>query len=281
MKTLHEWRETVTEKFRAVFEQPQMEADALLGALLGFSRAELILKETLVLTEDQNCALAAAVDRRRDKEPLAYIVGFKDFYKNRFLIRPGVLIPRPETELIVETALAFYGARPPSNILDLGCGSGCIGLSLLSEWSDSRLIAIDAEAVAVETTRVNADRLSVQDRCQTKLSTVEKFEPETAVDLIVANPPYIAESGEPVDEWVRRFEPASALFAAESGLQAIRTWGGRARDWLSPGGFFICEIGATQAASAKGFLKGFGFTSIECKKDLAGWDRIIIGKKGM
>lgn len=281
MKTLREWRGDVTEKFRTVFEQPQMEADALCGALLGFNRAELILNEDLVLTGEQERVLVMAAGRRRNKEPLAYIVGFKDFYKHRFLVREGVLIPRPETELIVETALVFYRERPPSHILDLGCGSGCIGLSLLSEWRESRLIAVDAADAAVEITRLNAGRLSVQDRCQTKLSAVEEFELETGVDLIVANPPYIAESGEPVDEWVRRFEPARALFAAEDGLQAIRVWSGRAWDWLSPGGFFICEIGATQADSAKGFLKGFGFTSIECKKDLAGWDRILIGKKGV
>src|SRR5262249_35350111 len=144
------------------FAEPLTEAELLTAQILQVPRANLLARDHLVVEPEEFRNLSEALNRRSEGEPLAYIVGYKDFYKHRFLVSPGVLIPRPETEHLVETALRHVGESASPNIFDFGCGSGCIGISLLKAWPHAQLIAVDLAAEAVSVTVMNAELLGVR-----------------------------------------------------------------------------------------------------------------------
>jgi len=188
-----------------------------------------------------------------------------------------VLIPRPETELVVEEALR----RAPNSkrVADLGCGSGCIGPSLLCEWPSAQLWAIDQSKVAIRVTTENAHRLGVSERAHLVLSSVEAITIREKFDLVGANPPYLAEDDPRVEEGVRKFEPASALFSGLAGLAAIEQWSAWAFQQLRPGGVWIFEFGAGQVGDAEAIIAELGFARVQVRQDLAGIERVISAVK--
>lgn len=211
--------------------------------------------------------------------PLAYLAGKKGFYKHEFLVERGVLIPRPETELVVEVALQRANEKTVRNLADFGCGSGCIGLSLLRELPEATLWSIDSSVKACGLTAKNAVNLGVDERVFVHNKNVSDWKPKQALDLIVANPPYIAIGDVRVQSHVHQYEPHDALYSGVDGLDAVREWTGKAFAWLNKAGIFVSEIGAGQSTRVVEIMKDAGFEQIEVARDLAGIERVISGVK--
>ncbi|MDO8959334.1 MAG: peptide chain release factor N(5)-glutamine methyltransferase [Rhodocyclaceae bacterium] len=256
------------------------EARLLLGQVSGRSAAWLEAHREEALAPPQLAAFNALVERRAAGEPVAYLLGTREFYGRDFAVTPAVLIPRPETELLVELAVAKVGAgdtaQRAARILDLGAGSGCIAITLALELSLTRVTAVDVSPAALAVARDNATRLGV---------AVEFVESnwfaglrEERFDLIVANPPYVASGDSHLAQGDLRFEPASALTDHADGLAAIRHIVATAPRWLKPGGWLLFEHGYDQARAVRDLLVGAGFADIEQHSDLAGIVRVSGGR---
>lgn len=263
------------------FEDPKLEARHLLMEAMDMDLNEMILRgDDEVLPVDRAKVEMWRLERMKGM-PLAYLAGHKAFYKSDFIVRPGVLVPRPETELVVETALVR--APRTKSLADFGCGSGCIGLSLLGEWPEAKLFALDKSATAVEVTRENAVKLHLLERVEIVNKSVEDWDwnglSSQEFDLVVANPPYIAKDDPDVQPSVREHEPYEALFVEDGGLAAFRTWSYAAFKHLRPGGVVVFEIGRGQDAAVAEILHQCGFRNLQTKHDLNQIARVISGEK--
>lgn len=235
--------------------------------------ARLLMKEVVELRA-QDKAKAWAAQRLRGV-PLAYLTLRKGFFKSVFKVCPGVLIPRPESEHVLEVALA----RSPEgvqNIADLGSGSGCLGISLLLEWPSAQLTAIEVSSVACAVIEENVKAFKVADRVKIVQKDLNQLVPlSQEFDLVVANPPYIAENDPSVQPEVHTFEPHLALYSGHDGLVAIRIWAHWAYQSLKTGGLWVCEIGTSQSAEVMELMNQMGYLKIQVQKDLAGHDRVV------
>ena len=216
--------------------------------------------------------------RRISGEPMAYILEEKGFYKWTFKVGPGVLIPRPESELIVEQALQTL-TEPPKTVADLGCGSGILGICLAKEWPQSEVTAIDSSPIATQITLENARDLDVSDRVKVHRSSVSDFLPGSFFDLVVANPPYIANQDKRVEPHVHQFEPHAALYAGPLGTELIREWSRWAYKFLNAGGWWILEFGAGQKEQVEEIILSVGFNKAKICQDLSGIDRVAVCQK--
>ena len=253
-----------------------LEAELLLAHVLGVGRARLRSHGEDVPAADAAARFAALIERRAGGEPVAYILGRKDFWTLELSVSPAVLVPRPETELLVERALELHPGEE-GRAADLGTGSGAIALALASARPRWRIVATDVSAEALAVARANAVALG--------LERVEMVEgdwltclPECAFDLLLSNPPYVA-AADPalrVAELMR--EPRLALVAGEDGLAALRGIIRSAPDRLGPGGWLLLEHGATQAAAVAGALVARGFAQVRSHRDLAGRERMTEGQ---
>lgn len=255
---------------------PPSEARLLLGHVLNKSAAWLLAHGEQVLDEDDLLAFASLVARRAGGEPVAYLVGRREFFGRDFEVSPAVLIPRPETELLVDIALATVGAGETARILDLGTGSGCIAISLALELPQAQVTAVDASAAALAVARRNADRLSARLRCVQS----DWFDAlgEEEFDLIVANPPYIAAADPHLAAGDLRHEPVTALASGTDGLDDLRRIIAGSPAHLAPGGQLWLEHGHDQAPAVQDLLGGEGLTAIEQHRDLAGIIRVSGGR---
>ncbi len=265
-------------------ETPRLDTEILLTEALGYkNRVDLYLKFDQPLSDENLAKSRDFVRRRSQGEPVAYIIGKKDFYGFTFQVNDNVLIPRPETELLVEEALKWLEKNQIDHpkILDLGCGSGCIGIALLKKIPNATLIAVDKSEDAVQVAKQNAQNLGVGDRAEfvTSDSAALKFDAQT-FDLILANPPYIAENDPNVQAEVKAFEPEMALFADDNGYQALKSWAKHAAPWLKDKAWMGFEMGATQGPTMKEYFSGLKiFDEVRVVKDLASLDRHIVGEK--
>ncbi|MBX2988055.1 MAG: peptide chain release factor N(5)-glutamine methyltransferase [Bdellovibrionaceae bacterium] len=266
---------------------PRLDAEILLAFGLNIERIRLYIDFDRPLTEDELAGLRELVRRRAQGEPVAYITGHKDFFGAVFEVTPDVLIPRPETEQIVEEGLEWLkkNAIAEARVVDLGCGSGCVGLSVLKNDPTARLLAVDISAGALSVARRNAERLGVQDRAVFLEADASKKESAAAalseagfekIDLLLANPPYIDPKDPRVEDGVKRFEPEAALFAGDQGLAALKTWSRIWSPFLASPGLCLMEMGLDQGPSMKDIYSGL-FTEAAVLKDLAGHDRVIKG----
>lgn len=265
-------------------ESAKADAEILLAKVLGIRRIDLYLRfEQPVSTAEQD-RFRELMRRRAAGEPVAYLTGTKGFHDFDVEVGPGVLVPRPETETLVDLALARGGAprpvgAPPLRIVDVGTGSGCIAIALARGLPDSDVTAIERSPEALAIARRNIAALAAD---RVRLLEGDGFAPvqgET-FDLVVSNPPYIAESERaslPRD--VRDFEPAGALFGGLDGLSVIRAWSAGAFAHLSPGGWALFEVGSTQGAAASDIFREAGFTDVTVSKDLGGLDRVVSGRR--
>ena len=216
------------------------------------------------------------VARREHGEPIAYLTGTREFYGRMFSVAPGVLIPRPETELIVDLVLEKFPRDSAPRILDLGTGSGCLAITLALELPESAVTAVDVSATALTIARHNAGQLDAQVRWLESdwfsSLTGERF------DLIVSNPPYIAADDNHLVQGDLRFEPAVALASGTDGLVAIREITSHAQDYLNPAGRLLFEHGYDQGDRARALLEVQGFIAIEQHRDLAGITRVSAGQ---
>ena len=258
-------------------EKPRLEAEMLLATLLDWNRAQLLAHLDAPLPETIATTFRAWVLRRAAGEPLPYITGRIEFCALEFAVTPAVLIPRPETELLVEMALEHASETPGATrtIADVGTGSGCIAITLASRLPQAQCYAIDLSSTALEVARKNAARHGVLKRLHFLEGDLLAPLPESA-DIIVSNPPYIAES-----EWESlplsvRQEPALALLAGSDGLDIVRRLLAQAPAKLKPGGSILVEIGERQGAAVLALARQ-AFTRAECtiRTDLAGKDRVL------
>jgi release factor glutamine methyltransferase len=271
-------------------ESAKLDAEILISRALGWERMNLYTKSNHTLSKDEAIKCLEWLERRQGGEPVAYILGEKGFYKHDFIVSPDVLIPRPETELVVEAALGWIAENYVDDILrivDLGAGSGCIGLSLIAEIENARLLAVDISLSALEILRANADRLGVQDRTMVWDGDAGNLDINIVtnalggkVHVVVANPPYISIHNRQIEKNVKEFEPQTALFSGVDGLEAIRAWSRTAAQILLPGGICVFEIGNTQALEAKEIFNSLPFfEEVNILKDLAGHDRVVTARK--
>jgi release factor glutamine methyltransferase len=247
------------------------EARLLLAEASGFSQASLIACPERELPAEVVARFEEWARRRREGEPVAYLVGHREFYGLDLAVNPAVLIPRPETELLVEWALE----RAPASVLDLGTGSGAIALAIRSGLPKARVVAVDASAAALVVARRNAVRLGLD----VDWRHGRWFEPARGerFDLVVSNPPYVAEGDRHLGEGDVRYEPRSALVSGPDGLDALREIVSAAPGFLVPGGALLIEHGLGQDAAARELFGRAGFAQVQSRLDLAGIARVMGG----
>lgn len=259
--------------------EARIEAERLLRSKLGLSQSELILKSPSRIEASVERDFLSLLEKRASGVPLQYLEGAVDFMDFSFRVRPGVLIPRPETENLIERILICL-PRFEGKILDIGTGSGCILLSLLKYFPASSGLGIDISRKALEVACENARTLNLENRIEFQMSDVFEKLGSQRFDLIVSNPPYIA-SG----EWNNlalevKQEPCEALIAGPTGLEYFEKIISRAKDFLTPRGAIFFEVGWNQADEVRQMLEISGFGVVEVFKDDFGVERIVMGSYG-
>jgi release factor glutamine methyltransferase len=254
-------------------DSPRLDAELMLAEASGIERAAFAADPEAALDPGAGRLFSAMVRRRLRREPLAYIVGRKGFREIELAVDRRALIPRPETELLVEVALELG----PRSVLEVGTGSGAVALALAREVPELEVVATDTSAAALELARSNAIQLGVSDRVRFVAGTLPSG---GRFDVLVANLPYVAEA-----EWpglapeIREWEPREALLAGPDGLTAIRSLLDRLTGAdPSPAAAVALEVGAGQAAPVAGLLADAGFAMTEVRPDLAGIDRVVLGR---
>ena len=253
-----------------------IEARVLMRHVLGCDDSHLIVHGNQALTAAQAEAFEALAARRSRGEPVAYLTGFREFFRLEFEVTPAVLIPRPETERLVEAALARIPAQSECRVLELATGSGCVAVAIALNRSRARVTATDASRAALAVARENAARHQ---------APVEFVESDWFAALagrrfewIVANPPYVAAQDPCLAQGDLRFEPRTALIAGTDGLDCIRLIIMHARAHLAPGGGLLLEHGYDHAGRCRALLAGAGFHHVTSHRDLAGIERVSEGR---
>jgi release factor glutamine methyltransferase len=253
------------------------DAELLLAHALGRSRTWLLAHADDAIAPGDAARFEALVERRAAGEPVAYLTGSRGFWTLDLAVTPATLVPRPETELLVELALARIPADADARIADLGTGSGAIALAIAKERPRCRVVATDASGDALDVARGNATRNGIGnvefrhgDWCAPLVG--DSFE------LIAGNPPYIAEGDPHLDEGDLRFEPATALSSGNDGLDAIRAIVRNAPAYLCAGGWLLLEHGWEQGEAVRALLRDAGFVDVATERDLEGRDRVSLGR---
>lgn len=256
-------------------ESAQIDSELLLACALGCTRTHLYTWPEKILSTSQYAYFESLLDRRVLGEPIAYVIGDREFWSLTLKVNRHVLIPRPETELLVETALSLLPEQP-QRVADLGTGSGAIALALAKERPDWKLYASDLspEALAVASDNALTHKLSNVRFNQGSWCEALPAEP---LQMIVSNPPYIDPKDAHLSQGDLRFEPRSALSSEESGIADIRTIITQAPAHLSPGGWLLLEHGYEQADAVRALLVSSGFQDVRTLQDLNGCDRISLG----
>ena len=257
----------------------RLEAQYLLQHALGKPRAWLLAHPEYTLNHAQQVGYEALLQRRIRGEPMAYILGKREFFGLDFRVTPATLIPRPETELLVELALQRIPRDQPSRVLDLGAGSGAIALSIAHHRPLAEMTAVDASADALAVARENAARLGIGNVIFLQGDWYAPLE-ERHFGVIVSNPPYVAANDAHLTQGDLRFEPAAALASGVDGLDDIRRIVAGARAHLEPGGWLLIEHGHDQAGPVRGLLKAAGFRNLLTAPDLAGIERVSGAQAG-
>ena len=268
-------------------ERPRLEAEHLLAHVLGRSRLDLYLEFDRSLAEAELEPFRELLRKRRRRVPCQYLIGETEFYGLPFAVDERVLIPRPETEHLVEAALErLKGIEPAGEpvVYEIGTGSGCVAVAIAHEDPRCRVIASDASAAALEVARANAERNGVDGRITFLEGSL--FEPyvqdgTSPADMVVSNPPYVSH-----DEWdalpeeIRLFEPREALDGGPDGLATIREIVAGCRERLKPGGWLLLEVGHTQAQIVIGLMADTGaLEDLETIRDYGGVERVVIGRR--
>lgn len=295
-RTIAAARHALTELFRqAGIDSPDADARLLIAEALDIGRTELMVNGDRAITPDQVKAIDALAQRRLAHEPVARILGRKEFWSLPLQVSGAVLVPRPDTETIVEAALDFVvrGGKglktlglktldlknlraEPLRILDIGTGSGALMLALLSELTQARGTGTDISAAALTVARANAERLNLASRCAFVECNIAEGVPGP-FDLIVSNPPYIAHADiATLEPEVRDYDPALALDGGQDGLDAYRAIARDARRLLAPGGRLIVELGAGQEPAVRAMFTEAGLTVTGVRNDLAGIPRALV-----
>lgn len=252
----------------------RLDAELLLAHVLDLSRAGVMARDDRELTPEEQGDFEQLLARRAAGEPLAYLTGVKEFWSLELEVTPDVLVPRPETELLVEWALMLMPQRGEGlHVLDLGTGSGAIALALARECPRALVTASDVSAPALAVAQRNLRRANVGN---VNLRHARYFEAFAQFNLVVSNPPYVAEGDPHLADL--KFEPRLALTSGRDGLDALRAIAGGARAHLRAGGWLLVEHGADQGAAVRALFAAAGFEAIETRRDLAGHERATGGR---
>jgi len=251
-------------RLHAVSDTPRLDAELLIAHALGVSREDLLLRR-LDAEAPENETLVA---RRLADEPVAYITGRRAFWTIELEVGPGALIPRPDSETLIEAAVAHFGQAAPKRVLDLGTGPGTLLLAALDQWPEATGLGVDASEDALAYARRNARGRAEFRRGDWAEGIDERF------DLVLCNPPYV-EAGAGLPPGVARWEPEAALYAGADGLAAYRALAPQLPRLLGPGGIACLEIGAGQAAAVSILMQDQGFTT-ESRMDLRGIERCLL-----
>jgi release factor glutamine methyltransferase len=277
------WRTLLNETIEVLGERPQ--ARWICETACGLDGDEFLAELDEPATERMVAQLDAMVARYRAGEPLAYVMGHWSFRTIELMVDRRVLIPRPETEMVAGRALELArGVADQRRVVDLGTGSGAIGLSLAAELplTGTEVWLTDYSTDAVDVARANAiglGRAAANVRvCHGSWFDALPVDVRGEIDVVVSNPPYIADGDAEVAESVLEYEPHTALFAGDDGLDGVRTIARDARDWLRSGGWLVMEIGYQQGDAVKALLEGFGFVDVAIANDLTGRPRIAEGR---
>lgn len=257
-----------TRRLARTSDTPRLDAELLMAHTLGVERERLLLDPPQGPVPD---TFEALVERRLAHEPVAYIVGHRAFWTIDLKVGPGVLIPRPDSETLIEAAVAHFGGRAPRRILDMGVGSGALLLAALAEWPEARGLGVDQSEAALATATANAERLGMADRARIERGSWDAAS-SGDFDLVLCNPPYIG-AGADLPRDVVDYEPALALFAGADGLDDYRLIAPALR--LPPGGVACIEIGCEQGPVVRTLFELVGY-SVQIKTDLAGRDRCVV-----
>jgi release factor glutamine methyltransferase len=275
---IHALIEEGVARLRRAADDPRREAELLLAAALQRSRAWLLAHpDERILDCDATDRYESHVTRRATGEPVAYILGEKEFWSLPLAVTRDVLVPRAETELVVERALAHLPAGEQRSILDLGTGSGAIALAIAHDRPACRVLGTDVSGAAVALAASNARRLGIRN---TDFEAGAWYDPATEqrFDVIACNPPYVAD-GDPEVAWqVRRHEPAQAVYAGPTGFEALRTVVAGAPGRLVPGGWLVLEHGTTQGTGVRELLGVAGLVEVATFRDAAGHERCSEGR---
>lgn len=276
MSTIQFLLDNGANQLHAVSDSPRLDAEVLLAFVLGKNRSYLRAWNDRILDTATISQFESLVSERLTGVPIAYLTGSREFWSRDFFVSPDVLIPRPDTEILIEHCLAQIPTDSPFQILDLGTGSGIIAITLACERPNTKIIAVDASASALEIAQKNA----VLHQCHNIefiLSDWFANVPQIKFDLIVSNPPYICETDEHLTQGDVRFEPKSALISAENGLCDIFNITQNGKNYLVSNGQLVFEHGYNQAQDVQAILKNAGFINVQTHRDLAGQPRITTG----
>lgn len=267
----------------AGFDAAKAGRDAVLLArsVLGWSAAEWLTRSDQAAPPNARDRFLARIERRASREPIAYITGEREFYGRAFKVTRAVLIPRPESEFVVEEALLLLARRAPGShapfIVDVGTGSGCLGVTLALEYPEARVVATDISGAAIAVATENAQALGAGDRVEFRegafLAGIDG-----PIDLVVANPPYVAETDRPaMAPDVKDFEPAVALFGGQDGLDTIRALLPLVSSALAPGGWLVMEMGCGQEDAVRALIaQTSGLACSHVREDLQGIPRVAL-----
>ena len=275
-QTVSDVLHTATMMLSRASASARLDAELLLEHVTGLSRTSLRASPERNLPVQAAWSFQQLVKRRLQGEPVAYIRGQQEFWSLLFEVNPAVLIPRPETELVVERALSHIDSNAPAHVVDLGTGSGAIGLSIASERPLAHVTAVDASKPALDVAARNAARLQL---ANVTLTHGSWFAPlaDAKFNLVVSNPPYVGNDDPDLAADVRRYEPALALFSGRNGLDAIELIIKASPQHLREGGWLILEHGWKQAAQVRDLLVRAGFAHVRSHADLAGYERVTEG----
>lgn len=259
-------------------DSPRLDAETLLALVTGHTRAHFYAWPDEPVSDAHTDRFVRLLERRLAGHPIAHLTGRREFWSREFKVTPDVLIPRPETELLVEWALSLEISSQPLRIADLGTGSGVIALTLALECPKAQVLALDVSAKALAIAKDNARRWEVETISFVQSDWLAAVSPTQRFDLIVANPPYVAEQDHHLTTGDVRFEPPIALNAGVDGLDALRVIIAQAMAYLKPGGWLLLEHGYDQGEAVRKLLGDSGYSDIESRPDLQGHPRISGGR---
>ena len=268
-----------SKELEEISSTPRLDVETLLQKVLGVDRLYILLNLDRVLSNDEEQLFNKFIEERLNNRPIAYIVGNREFMGLDFYVQEGVLIPRPDTEILVEEVIELAKDKGKVNILDIGTGSGAITVSLAKYLENAKVTSVDISDIALEIGKRNAMKNNVVDRIDfIKSDLFSALDKNVKFDIIVSNPPYIKrEVIETLDKQVKDFEPYNALEGGIDGLDFYRAITTQAKDFLKEGGILAYEVGHDQSEDVSKLMEMDGYTNIYTRKDLQQIDRVVIG----